>query len=348
MSEISTPNFSKRVLLAALVLALALFLWVVRDAVLLSFAAIVLAVAIHGIADAFTANTKLPRPAALALAAALLVGFLVGVLWLFGAQLAAELSGVIEGLPQAWDRARETLAANPLGARLVEELESLVSRDNGASLQDMVTRAGSYTLPFASGLTTALLVIFAAAFLTTGASSYRRGALLLLPKGLDEKVGVALDHSAQALKKWLLGIMIDMTIIAVLLGLALWALGVPAFIGLALIAGLAQFVPTIGPLVAAIPGVLLAFTVGPTTALWTALAYLVISQLEANVIYPIIQKKAASIPPALNLIAVLAFGMLLGPLGILLATPILVVLTVFVIRLYVQDTLGKDARIPGA
>lgn len=348
MSEISTPNFSKRVLLAALVLALALFLWVVRDAVLLSFAAIVLAVAIHGIADAFTANTKLPRPAALALAAALLVGVLVGVLWLFGAQLAAELSGVIEGLPQAWDRARETLAANPLGARLVEELESLVSRDNGASLQDMVTRAGSYTLPFASGLTTALLVIFAAAFLTTGASSYRRGALLLLPKGLDEKVGVALDHSAQALKKWLLGIMIDMTIIAVLLGLALWALGVPAFIGLALIAGLAQFVPTIGPLVAAIPGVLLAFTVGPTTALWTALAYLVISQLEANVIYPIIQKKAASIPPALNLIAVLAFGMLLGPLGILLATPILVVLTVFVIRLYVQDTLGKDARIPGA
>ena len=153
--------------------------------------------------------------------------------------------------------------------------------------------------------------------------------------------------SAQALKKWLLGIMIDMTIIALLLGVALWALGVPAFVGLALIAGFAQFVPTVGPLLASVPAILLAFTVSPMTALWTGIAYLVISQLEANVIYPLIQKKTTSIPPALNLVAVLAFGTLLGPLGVLLATPMLVVLTVFVVRLYVQDALGKDALAPG-
>jgi predicted PurR-regulated permease PerM len=348
MPNAPSSNFGKRLFAGALTLALALFLWAVRDAVLLTFAAVLLAVAVHGIGDMLSLKGKLPRGLALAFAAILLIGAILGILWLFGAQLANQLSGIIERLPAAWARARETLKTIPLGAWVVGELENMMSGESGASLPQMMTRAGSFTLPFASGVTTALLVIFTAAFLTVDAGSYRRGIVLLVPKSMDGKIGRALDDSAQALKKWLLGIMIDMIIISIMLALALWALGVPAFMGLALIAGIAQFVPTVGPLMAAVPAVLLAFTVGPVTALWTAVAYLVISQLEANVIYPIIQKKAVSIPPALNLVAVLAFGILLGPLGVLLATPILVVLSVFVVRLYVQDALGKDARLPGA
>lgn len=334
-------------LVTVLVVALALFLWAVRDAVLLAFAAVLLAVAVHGLADMLSPRGKIPRGVALSLAGCLLVGVVVGVVWLFGAQVADQIASIIDSLPAAWESVRRSLSASPLGARLVSELQSMMSGASGASFQDMMSRAGSYTLPLASGVTTALLVIFTAAFLTTEAGAYRRGLVLLVPKGPDEKIGQALDDSAQALKKWLLGIMIDMTIIALLLGVALWALGVPAFVGLALIAGFAQFVPTVGPLLASVPAILLAFTVSPMTALWTAIAYLVISQLEANVIYPLIQKKTTSIPPALNLVAVLAFGTLLGPLGVLLATPMLVVLTVFIVRLYVQDALGKDARAPG-
>jgi predicted PurR-regulated permease PerM len=342
--DASHSSYPKHLLLTVLVVALALFLWAVRDAVLLAFAAVLLAVAVHGIADMISPKGKLPRGLALALAGCLLVSVIVGVIWLFGAQLGDQLVGIIDNLPAAWERARQALSASPLGARFVSEIQSMMSGKGGVSLQEMMSRAGSYTLPLASGVTTALLVIFAAAFLTTDAGAYRRGLLLLVPKGLDEKVGGALDQSADALKKWLLGIMIDMSIIATLLGIALWALGVPAFFGLALIAGFAQFVPTVGPLLASVPAILLAFTVSPTTAMWTALTYLVISQVEANVIYPLIQKKTTSIHPALNLIAVLAFGTLLGPLGVLLATPMLLVLTVFVVRLYVQDTLGKGVK----
>lgn len=346
--RLKLPAFTARLLVVILVGAIALAAWAVRDAILLVFAAVLLAIALHGIADALTKSTPLPRPGALALAAMLLIGSVAGILWVFGAQLANELSGVIERLPGAWQRAKETLESNPAGSAFVAEIEAIAAGDSGGSLRGMLTNAGGYALPFASGFTSVLLVIFAAGFLTTSAESNRRGVLLLLPKGYDEKVRIALDASGRALKKWLLGITIDMVVMTILMGVALWLLGVPAFVGLALIAGLSQFVPTIGPLLSSIPGILLAFTVSPMTALWTAIAYFAVSQIESNLIYPLIQKKTTSISPALNLFAIVAFGMLLGPLGLLLATPILVVVSVFVIQLYVQDTLGKPAAVPGA
>jgi predicted PurR-regulated permease PerM len=324
-----------------------LFLWAVREAVLLGFAAVLLAVAVHGIADGLTKWLKVPGGLALALAALLLLGIVTAILWLFGAQLASELSAVFERLPEAWRGAQETLQGHPAGDLIVKEVERALSGDAASSIRSMISSAGGFAFPFASGVTTALLVFFAAAFLTTSSNTYFRGALLLFPSGMDEKVGEALKASSAALKKWLLGITFDMVLIALLLGIALWLLGVPGFVGLALIAGLAQFVPTVGPILAAIPGILLAFTVGPMTALWTAVAYLGISQLEANLIYPLIQQRTASIPPAMILLAILAFGILLGPLGVLLATPMLVVLSVFVTKLYIKDALGKEASVPG-
>src|SRR5690606_34178298 len=88
-------------------------------------------------------------------------------------------------------------------------------------------------------------------------------------------------------------------------------------------------------------------TVSPQTALWTALAYLIASQLEANLIYPVIQKRAVSMSPALTLFAILAMGALFGPLGIVLATPLLVVISIFVIKLYVNKVLGDSRPAPG-
>jgi predicted PurR-regulated permease PerM len=96
-----------------------------------------------------------------------------------------------------------------------------------------------------------------------------------------------------------------------------------------------------------VPGLLLAFTVRPQTADRTVLAYLVVSQFEANLVYPLIQKEAVAASPALNLMAVLAFGTLFRLLGILLATPLLVVISVFVVMLYVRGALRKEAVPPG-
>ena len=119
-------------------------------------------------------------------------------------------------------------------------------------------------------------------------------------------------------------------------------LGVPASGGLAIIAGLLDVIPMVGPVIAGVPAVLLAFTVSPMTALWTVVLFLIIQQLQGNFLQPMIQKQAVDVPPALLLFAVFAFGLLFGFLGVLLAAPLTVVVFVLVRRLYVQTLLGKS------
>src|SRR3546814_17930470 len=101
----------------------------------------------------------------------------------------------------------------------------------------------------------------------------------------------------------------------------------------------------IGPIIAGIPAVLLAFTVSPMTALWTLLLFLAIQQLQGNFLQPMIQKHAVDVPPAVLLFAVVAAGILFGFLGVLLAATLTVVLSVLVQRIYVKPQLGKDIKI---
>ncbi len=112
-------------------------------------------------------------------------------------------------------------------------------------------------------------------------------------------------------------------------------------LGLALIAGLLDFIPFIGPIIAAVPAVLLAFTLGPAAALWTAGLYLLVQQIQGNLLQPLVQKHAVDIAPALLLFSVGAAGLLFGILGVILAAPLTVVCYVLVRHLYVQAVLGK-------
>ncbi|MGO2880897.1 MAG: AI-2E family transporter, partial [Halomonas sp.] len=100
-------------------------------------------------------------------------------------------------------------------------------------------------------------------------------------------------------------------------------------------AGLLDFVPLVGPIAAAIPALLLAYTVSPETALFVLMAYVIIQQIEGNILQPLVQQRAVSLPPALLLFALLASSTLFGLPGVILAAPLAVVLFVMVNRLYV-------------
>lgn len=121
-------------------------------------------------------------------------------------------------------------------------------------------------------------------------------------------------------------------------------LEVPLALLLGVIAFLLDFVPYIGPLVASLPALLLAFSVSPLTAVWVALLYLVVQQIESYLVTPVVQQRAASLPPVLTLIAVFAFGGLFGLWGLLVATPLMAVILVFVPTLYLGDVLGDTAE----
>jgi predicted PurR-regulated permease PerM len=159
-------------------------------------------------------------------------------------------------------------------------------------------------------------------------------------------VGESLDASGHALKLWLGGQLLAMAAIGVLTGIGLWLLGVPVAPGLALVSALLDFVPIIGPIVSAVPAVLLAFTVGPEVALATLGLYLVVQQVESNVLQPLIQQRGVDLPPALLLFSLSGIGALFGGVGVLLAAPLTVVLYVLVKCLYVREALETEARVP--
>lgn len=138
-----------------------------------------------------------------------------------------------------------------------------------------------------------------------------------------------------------------MTIIGVFTGLGLWLVGVPSALMLGIIAGLAEFIPLLGPILSAIPGLLLALMAGLETALWALLVYVGIQQIESDLITPMVEKKAVSIPPVVTLFGVLAMGVIFGLVGVILAAPLTVITYVLVNQLYVRDALGQSTQVPG-
>jgi predicted PurR-regulated permease PerM len=125
--------------------------------------------------------------------------------------------------------------------------------------------------------------------------------------------------------------------------LGLWILGVPLALALGFIAGLLSFVPNFGPLIALIPAVLVGLMEGPSTALYVVILYIVIQAVESNLITPMIQKQMVYLPPAVILIGQVLLGILVGGLGLILATPIIAIAVVLVQLLYVEDVLGDKS-----
>jgi len=137
-----------------------------------------------------------------------------------------------------------------------------------------------------------------------------------------------------------------MTAVGLLSYVGLRLLGVPLALILAVVAFLLTFIPFIGPLLSAIPVVLVAFSVGPTTALYALLLSSAIQMLEGHVLTPNVQRRSVALPPALTIAAQVLFGVLVGALGVMLATPLAATALVMVKELYVREVLGDDQPTP--
>lgn len=334
-------HYTARVLVTVAIGALALLLWKLSGLLLLVFGAVVLAVALRALMAGVTRWTPLSDGVALTLVAlALAAGFSL-LMWLFGSQLAVEIEGLRQGLPAAWSLFQDWLEQSPIGPAVRDVLD-----EAQGSASAMAARAGALAMSATGSLANLLLVVVGGIYLAAQPALYRSGVLKLFPAGSRATLGEALDASGHALKLWLGGQLLAMAVVGVLTGIGLWLLGVPVALGLAVITALLNFVPIIGPIAAAVPAVLLAFTVSPQIGLATLALYLVVQQVESNVLQPLIQQRAVDLPPALLLFSLFGVGALFGITGLLLAAPLTVVLYVLVKCLYVREVLETEAQVP--
>ncbi|GGC16992.1 AI-2E family transporter [Novosphingobium endophyticum] len=307
---------------------------------MLVFAAVVIAAVFDAIASWLCRKSRMTRSVALAVSVIGVIALFTGAFMLFGAQLAREFDTIRETVPRALQAIEGFLDRYGLGERARELVEV-----GGKDISQLASRAGGYALAAGSGLADFVLVLVAAIFLAADPAVYRRGLLLLIPAGAEKIAALALDDASRGLRGWMVGQAVSSLVVAALTWAGLALLGVPAAGGLGLIAGLLDIIPMVGPVIAGVPAVLLAFTVSPMTALWTLLLFLAIQQLQGNYLQPMIQKHAVDVPPAVLLFAVFAAGLLFGFLGVLLAAPLTVVVFVLVQRIYVRSILGKPIKV---
>ncbi len=337
-----TGAFVARAMIVVALAAGAFLVWHLRYVLVLLFGAVLVGTILRAIAGPFRRWFRFPDSLAVLTAVVVLAIVLVGTGWLLGAQIAAQTQTLTDSLPAAVETVDDWLA----GYGLHEPVNTWMNdiRNSGGAI---VTSFGTWLSNFGTAVANFLLVLFGGIFLAAQPQFYRTGTIKLIPQARRALIAEAMDESETALRLWLKGQLISMVIVGTLTGAGLWLLGLESWLVLGLLAGLLEFVPFAGPIVAAIPGILLALVVNPQLALWTTLMYVAVQHVESYIIQPLVQQYAVHIPPVVLLFSLLAFAMLFGIIGVLFAAPLAVVTYVLVKRLYVVEALDTPTPIPG-
>ncbi|HET9810746.1 MAG TPA: AI-2E family transporter [Sphingomicrobium sp.] len=338
----SHDGFVRRALIVIALAAAAFLLWQLRYVIVLLFGAVVVATVIRAIADPCSKHMRIPEALAMLISVLVLVAIFAGVGWLLGSQIASQTEALAQTLPAALQRVDDWLA----GLGLAHPIQSWLAElhTHGGAL---VSRFGSWVSSASAGLANLLIVFFGGIFLAAAPRFYRTGAIKLVPADRRGLIAEAMDESEHALRLWLRGQLLAMLLIGILTGAGLWLLGIESWLVLGILAGFFEFIPFAGPIISAVPGVLIALVQSPELALWTALMYVAVQHVEAYLLQPLIQQYAVDVPAVVLLFSLLAFALLFGIIGILFAAPMTVVTYVLVKRLYVREALDTPTPIPG-
>ncbi len=314
--------------------------WALGAVLLLVFAAVVLAVGVDGLTSALSSRTRLPRVAALVLV-------LVGIAAALTAVGAAVLPPVISQLDALWARLVElyTVTRDWIVARgdwttdLLDGIEEEAG-DMLGGFGQIVVHLGAVGVTTFGMLTSFVLIVVMAAFLAADPGLYRRGFLRLVPSPRRALVEETLGETAHALRWWFLAQFTSMAILGISIGAGLYLIGIEFWLSLALITALLTFIPYLGPVLAGIPVVAIGFAEGPQTGVVVLLFYLVVQNIEANILLPLIYQMTVRLAPAVTIAAQVFMGLWFGVAGFVLAAPLTVAGMVLVRKLYIEAALG--------
>lgn len=340
-------DFARRAGIAVGIVALAVVLgaviWMASEVVFLIFASILLACFLRGLTDVVSRRTPLSSGWSLFIVVVVLFGVVGATAW-FLTPNAAVHEDLSQGLQRSAVQLHERLAEYSWGQKLLDQAPGVMDLAQRANLLARVTGVFSSTF---SILTNLVLVAFIGLYLAVEPGVYTRNLVRLFPKERRARLDEVLQAVGETLRRWLVGRCLLMLVNGALTTLGLWLLGIPMALTLGILAGLLNFVPNIGPIIAGVPAVLIGWSLGPMPALYVALLYIALQSADGYIFTPLVQQRTVALAPALTISAQLFFGVLAGAMGVLLATPLTAAAVVMIRMLYLEDVLGDDdARAP--
>jgi len=300
---------------------------------LLILAGALIAIFFLGLSGLICRKTKWKHGICLTIAIIGILLLTIGLFWLMGAKIQAQVAQLSDTLPATIENAKSQLSQNTIGNKLVQKASSPETIKKAKGLVDTFFKT---TFGVFGDL---YVILFLGIFFTVSPDVYKKGIVKLIPKKGQKKGEDIVNKLGGNLKKWLKGKIFAMFVVFVLTSVGLLILNIPLWLVLALIAGLLNFIPNFGPLIAMVPAILVALMQGPTTAAIVAGLYIVIQVIESNFITPLVQQKLISIPPALIISAQLLISPLTGGWGLVLATPLMLIIMILVQELYLKHNI---------
>ena len=335
------------------------------DVFLLSFLALLLALFFTKMAQAVTAQTQWSHSICLSIVVATSVILTLGTIAAFAWQIERHISQSEVDLDRSLEEIRHWTDRHPVAHSLVSRIpffdqltkpvpdtkhdSSAPSAPEALDAQELssATRrifgvlGNAFSTTFGLTMNVAF-VFFVATFIAIRPTQYRTSVCQLFPMSYRRRANEVLEMMGQTLFQWMQGRAATMGITGVGTGIMLWLLGVPLAPVLGVLTGLLTFIPNVGAVIALVLSMLMAMSQGMTTVAWVVALYAVLQLLESNVITPLIQQHQTPVPPPLLLMSQLLMGVLSGFLGVMVATPLLAAVLIFIREVYIKDYLEQS------
>ena len=317
-------------------------LWEVRDALMLVYisalAAIGLSPTVGALERQRLIRQRVPRWAAILVIYLVIIGVIVGVSVLIVPPIIMQARALAMELPRLLHQGQQWLIDHGLITRELTAQEA-VQQAGSSGAQDTIGLVVGAVWGFVGGIFGLITILVLAFYLLVDSEGLVKFFVRLFPRGQRRKVEDGCRHVTNKVSAWLGGQLLLAGIIGSSAALGLWLMGVPFFYVLALIAGVGEMIPIVGPILSAIPAVAVALSVKPTLALMVIAFFFAQQQLENHLLVPKIMQKQVGISPALVIIALLVGGSLLGVIGAILAIP-----TAAILQVLFQETVGDGSE----
>ena len=239
-------------------------------------------------------------------------------------------AGTTAVIPPAAVGTPATSTRTPTAAQAMRQVADSIAASPSEAIKKRITEglggASRYLFSFVSNTLAAVaafvLLVFLAMYIGAEPEVYRGWLLAVVPATSRAQVRLVLAEIATVLRKWLVTQMIAMVVIGTVSMIVLLVLGVKAPFALAFIAGLFEFIPTVGPIMSAVPAILMAFVDSPEKALAVLIAYWGIQFLENNLLIPYLMRGEMDLPPAITLVAQSLMTLVFGFIGLMVAVPL--------------------------
>ena len=336
-----------------------LILWSLKEIIILFFASIVIAMALCTITGKIREVFHIPRWLSLGITIITIILISSILIVLIIPQFISEFQELINQIPSAASKLWELMInsffnfaeiiykdsiPNLTDRTLLSNQLSIIpdSATLASGVTDSITKLINLVSNVGIGIIQLLFIISVGLMIALQPNSYREVAILLVPSFYRRRARTILSTCGNALSSWMAGVVLSSICVAILASIGLYLLGIKLVIANALIAGILNVIPNVGPTISTIFPLSVALLDTPWKSLAVLGLYIVIQNIESYVITPSIMHKQVKLLPGLTITAQFIFTIIFGPIGLLLAIPMAVVIQVFVKEVIVNDILERN------